>query len=89
MVYITCYNKRCRVQGGAPPWNDFGGVVSSFQWLSSVGETAAPPGFLRENAKGAGMPPLLSHGNDQARRRPGETGERPPEDCTIYLSTIF
>jgi len=27
----------------------------------AVGETAAPACFLRENAEGAGMPPLLSH----------------------------
>ena len=26
-----------------------------------VGETVAPAYFLRENAEGAGMPPLLSH----------------------------
>jgi len=36
------------------------------QWLRyfidfAVGETAAPACFLRENAEGAGMPPLLSH----------------------------
>jgi len=28
-----------------------------------VGETAAPACFSRENAEGAGMPPLLSHWN--------------------------
>jgi len=36
------------------------------EWLRyfndlAVGETAAPACFLRENAEGAGMPPLLSH----------------------------
>jgi len=36
------------------------------EWLRhindlTVGETAAPACFLRENAEGAGMPPLLSH----------------------------
>jgi len=36
------------------------------EWLRhfnglAVGETAAPAWFLRENAEGAGMPPLLSH----------------------------
>ena len=35
------------------------------EWLRhfndlAVGETAAPAWFLRENAEGAGMPPLLS-----------------------------
>jgi hypothetical protein len=35
------------------------------EWLRyfndlAVGETAAPACFLRENAEGAGMPPLLS-----------------------------
>jgi hypothetical protein len=35
------------------------------EWLRhfidlAVGETAAPAGFSRENAEGAGMPPLLS-----------------------------
>ena len=35
------------------------------EWLRyfiglAVGETAAPARFLRENAEGAGMPPLLS-----------------------------
>jgi len=28
-----------------------------------VGETAAPACFVRENAEGAGMPPLLRHWN--------------------------
>jgi hypothetical protein len=42
------------------------------EWLRhfndlSVGETAAPAIFLRENAEGAGMPPLLSLRNDQTR----------------------
>jgi len=27
----------------------------------AVGETAAPACFSRENAEGAGMPPLLTH----------------------------
>ncbi len=36
------------------------------EWLRyfndlAVGETAAPACFLRENAEGEGMPPLLSH----------------------------
>jgi len=36
------------------------------EWLRyfnvlAVGETAAPACFSRENAEGAGMPPLLSH----------------------------
>jgi len=36
------------------------------EWLRhfndlAVGETAAPACFLRENAMGAGMPPLLTH----------------------------
>ena len=36
------------------------------EWLCyfnnlAVGETAAPACFSRENAEGAGMPPLLSH----------------------------
>jgi len=36
------------------------------EWLRyfndlAVGETAAPACFLRENAEGAGMPPLPSH----------------------------
>jgi len=36
------------------------------EWLRhfnvlAVGETAAPACFLRENAEGGGMPPLLSH----------------------------
>jgi hypothetical protein len=42
------------------------------EWLShfndlAVGETAAPACFSRENAEGAGMPPLLSLRNDQTR----------------------
>ena len=36
------------------------------EWLRNfkdlaVGETEAPASFSRENAEGAGMPPLLSH----------------------------
>jgi len=49
----------------------FGGI-SKTKWIWSiwmlpyfndleVGETASPACFLRENAKGAGMPPPLSH----------------------------
>jgi len=43
------------------------------EWLRhfndlAVGETAAPACFSRENAEGAGMPPLLSRWNDQTRR---------------------
>jgi hypothetical protein len=48
----------------------FMGVLSRLatlaEWLRyfndlAVGETAAPACFSRENAEGAGMPPLLSH----------------------------
>jgi len=50
------------------------------EWLRhfidlAVGETAAPACFSRENAEGAGMPPLLSLRNDQTRRHPSETGK--------------
>ncbi len=41
-------------------------VTIRLEWLRyfdglAVGETAAPACFLRENAEGAGMPPLLSY----------------------------
>ena len=41
-------------------------VMILAEWLRhfsdlAVGETATPACFLRENAKGAGMPPLPSH----------------------------
>jgi hypothetical protein len=42
-----------------PPCNDIGGVLRHFNDLA-VGETAAPACSSRENAEGAGMPPLLS-----------------------------
>jgi len=40
--------------------NDIGERLRHFNVLA-VGETAAPAWFSRENAEGAGMPPLLSH----------------------------
>jgi hypothetical protein len=46
--------------GCASPFNDIGGLASSFQRLSSGGDRGFR-NFLRENAEGAGMPPLLSH----------------------------
>ena len=50
------------------------------EWLRhfndlAVGETAAPACFSRENAEGAGMPPLLSFRNDQTRRHRSEAGK--------------
>ena len=45
----------------------------------AVGETAAPACFSRENAEGAGMPPLLNHCNDQTRSRQSETGTHTTE----------
>jgi len=53
--------KLVRVQGGA-----LSRVTILAEWLRyfndlAVGETAAPACFSRENAEGAGMPPLLSH----------------------------
>jgi len=40
-----------------------GGLAEWLRYFNdlAVGETAAPACFLRENAEGAGMPPLLSH----------------------------
>jgi len=54
------------------------------EWLRhfidlAVGETAAPESFSRENAEGAGMPPLLSLRNDQARRHRSERESTPCE----------
>jgi len=50
-----------RVSGGA-----LLRVTILAEWLRyfndlAVGETAAPACFLRENAEGAGIPPLSSH----------------------------
>ena len=54
-------NEGVRVQGGV-----LSRVTILAEWLRhfnglAVGETAAPACFLRENAEGAGMPPMLSH----------------------------
>jgi len=43
-----------RMAGGLAEW------LRHFNNLA-VGETAAPACFTRENAEGAGMPPLLSY----------------------------
>jgi len=48
-------------QGYASPFNNIAEVVLSFQRLSSGGDRNSCMFFLRENAEGAGMPPLLSH----------------------------
>jgi hypothetical protein len=53
---------RCTCSGGGTLSR---GTISA-EWLRhfnnlAVGETAAPACFLRENAEGAGMPPLLSY----------------------------
>jgi len=45
--------------GFASPYSDIDGVASSFKDLA-MGETTAPACFLRENAEGAVMPPMLS-----------------------------
>jgi hypothetical protein len=47
-------------------WGVLFRLTTSAEWLRyfndlAVGETAAPACFSRENAEGAGMPPLLSH----------------------------
>ena len=47
-------------------WGVLFRLTTSVEWLRyfnelAVGETAAPACFSRENAEGAGMPPLLSH----------------------------
>ena len=48
------------------PWGVHFRVTILAQWLRyfidlAVGETAAPASFLRENAEGVGMLPLLNH----------------------------
>jgi len=53
----------------------------------AVGETAAPAWYLRENAEGAGMLPLLSHWNDQTRRHRSETRKHATR-TRIYVFTI-
>jgi hypothetical protein len=47
-------------------WGVLFRLTTLAEWLRyfndlAVGETAAPACFSRENAEGAGMPPLLSH----------------------------
>jgi len=51
----------------------------------AVGETAAPACFSRENAEGAGMPPLLSFRNDQTRRHQSERESTTRKHVHWYL----
>ncbi len=58
---LDLYSIICTCSGGA-----LSRVTILAEWLRyfndlAVGETAAPACFSRENAEGAGMPPLLSH----------------------------
>jgi hypothetical protein len=65
-------------------------VTTLAEWLRhynglAVGETAAPACFLRENAEGEGMPPLLSLRNDQTRSHQSERESSPREHVYLYL----